>query len=112
MITLQKSISDGLFDQLGIMPLQTRTRHNVCLLMHKIITNIAPDYLISMFQLKCSRYASMETKLNVPRPQTDLFKSSFSYQGATAWNNIPMHIRNIHDPLEFRRSLERFLKPP
>ena len=66
-------------------------------MVYKSLHGLAPDYLCSKFERGETAYnlRDSENKLNVPLPRTNyyMYKSSFSYSGATLWNSLPRDIR-------------------
>ena len=60
-------------------------------MMFRILKNMAPNYLRTMFR-KCdnSNYSlrSNNLKLSLPKSKTDFLKRSFSYHEAFAWNSL------------------------
>ena len=71
--------------------------------MYKIANNIAPSYLIDLFQMRkisddtTSSLRSVANKnFLTPKPKINLFKNSYSlsYSGAVIWNSIPLEIKN------------------
>ena len=84
-------------------------------MMFKILKNMAPNYLTTMFR-KCdnSNYSlrSNNLKLSLPKPKTDFLKRSFSYRGAIAWNSLPSEFLHKVDKsqsyLSFRNLLNNY----
>ena len=68
-------------------------------MMYKIVNNIAPSYLINLFQMRkisddttsSLRSAANKTFL-IPKQKNNLFKNSLSYSVAVIWNSIPLEI--------------------
>ena len=67
-------------------------------MMYKIAYNIAPSYLINLFQMRNvsdDTISSLRSVANknflVPKPKLNLFKNS---SGAIIWNSIPLEIKN------------------
>ena len=88
-------------DRLKILSFDVIVFLNKAKIMYKISNNIAPMYLINLFQ---RRNASDDTISNlrsvanrnflIPKPKLNLFKNSLSYSGAIIWNSIPLEIKN------------------
>ena len=73
-------------------------------MINKIANNIAPTYLINLFQMRIfsddtmSSLPSVANKIFlIPNPKLTLFKNSLleSYSGAINWNSIPLEIKKI-----------------
>ncbi|MCU7801208.1 MAG: reverse transcriptase family protein, partial [gamma proteobacterium symbiont of Lucinoma myriamae] len=70
--------------------------------MYKIANNIAPQYLIDLFQLRSNNMNNTTLNLRsmsnrnfmIPKPRTDLYKRSLAYSGAIVWNSIPLEIKS------------------
>ena len=61
----------------------------------KAIKGIAPDYLMPTINLNENdnyQLRSNNRNIYLPKPKTNFRKNSFSYRGATSWNNLPNHI--------------------
>ena len=88
-------------DRLKILSFDEIVFLNKAKIMYKIANNIAPMYLINLFQ---RRNASDDTisnlrsvanrKFLIPKSKLNLFKNSLSYSGAIIWNSIPLEIKN------------------
>lgn len=70
--------------------------------MYKVANNIAPEYLIDLFQMRAvnsdDTLSNLRSVTNrnflIPKPKIGLFKNSLSYSGAVVWNSIPIQIKN------------------
>ena len=83
-----------LVQQLGWQTIDQRRDYFVAMLMHKCIYKTAPIHLVNNIVMTEDTHdiptrASSNGILQVPQPNCELFKSSFRYQGATLWNNLP-----------------------
>ena len=74
---------------------------NKAKMMYKIANNIAPSYLIDLFQMRkishdttSSLRSVANKKFLIPKPKINLFKNSLSYSGAIIWTSIPLEIKN------------------
>ena len=45
---------------------------------------------------------SNDCKLHLGKPNTDFMKKSFSYRGASAWNDLPNNVVNGYNELSIR----------
>ena len=70
--------------------------------MYKIANNIAPSYLIDLFQMRkisddtTSSLGSVANKnFLIAKPKLNLFKNSLSYYEAVVWNSIPLEIKKM-----------------
>jgi hypothetical protein len=84
-VILNKSsltISD--YKQIDILPLEQKLNYNKAILMYKIMVGPAPISLRNKFTVNKSRYTNA---IDIATPQTDLFKTSLTYSGASLWNS-------------------------
>ena len=49
-------------------------------------------------------------KLNLPKPNTNYLKKSFSYSAASQWNNLPNNLRTIESLRSLKEKLVDFMK--
>ena len=73
-------------------------------IMYKIANNVAPIYLIDLFQIRGNANNLNNTQLKlrsmsnrnflIPKPKINLFQNTFSYSAALVWNSIPLWIKN------------------
>ena len=79
-------------------------------LMFEILNGLAPDYLEDVFSIRTTKYnvRNLEMKLNLPKPNTNYLKRSFSYSVASLWNNLPNNLRAIESLRFFKREVNRF----
>ena len=73
---------------------------NKAKIIYKVANNIAPSYLINLFQMRNSSddtISNLRSVANknflIPKPKLNLFKNSLSYSGAIIWNSIPLEIK-------------------
>ena len=86
-------------------------------MMFKILKNMAPNYLTTMFR-KCdnSNYSlrSNNLKLSLPKAKADFLRRSFSYCAAIAWTSLPSEFLSEVDKsqsyLSFRNLLNNYYK--
>ena len=85
--------------------------------IYKIANNIAPMYLIYLFQMRNSSDDTISNLRAVanrnflkPKPILNLFKNSLSYSGATIWNSIPLEIKNSNSLDVFVNKCKAWLK--
>ena len=67
--------------------------------MHRALTNSAPVYILSLYK----------APLQLPKPRTDLFKTSLAFSGALFWNSLPVHLRSCHSLSSFKKNLREHL---
>ena len=87
-------------DNLKILSFDEIVFLNKAKIMYKVANNIAPSYLINLFQMRSASndtITSLRSVTNknflIPKPKLNLFKNSLSYSGAIIWNSIPLEIK-------------------
>ena len=78
---------------LGILPLKEKLMFNKAVLVFKTYKNLAPPYIKQLFIFSNIRATSRY--ITLPKPRIYLFKTSFSFSGASLWNTIPNQISNL-----------------
>ena len=74
-------------NDLGWMNIKTRFDYFTLILMYKSLNSLAPDYLTNRFKYKSNVQpyptgSAADNLLDIPRPHTELFKRSFTLNGA------------------------------
>ena len=88
-----------LFKESGIIPVTKRIFYHKSLLMYKSKHQLAPKYLSNLI-VPTSSKQSYNTRLSssdnfiVPKSNTELYKSSFSFSGPKVWNSLSSEIKN------------------
>ena len=99
--------TDDKFKQLNILPLDKQLFFNKAVITHKIYNDQAPPYLSPLLKKAPQRYGS--TKLILPLPRIDLYKSSLSYSGSAIWNMLPDYLKFITSSPKFKKQLRIYL---
>ena len=94
---------------LGILNLPQQLAYNKGIFMHKVLTNISPDYLVQVFISRQSHYTNSSNNFYVPRPRLDLFKTSISFAGASLWNSLPQNTKSCISLPCFKRNLHKYM---
>ena len=82
--------------------------------MYKSKNELAPEYLSNLItsannkESYDTRFSSSDNFL-VPKPNTELYKSSFSFSGPKVWNSLPNDIKTSKTVFEFKNSYNFFL---
>ncbi|WP_419635651.1 hypothetical protein, partial [Thiolapillus sp.] len=100
--------TDAKLQHLGLLPLREKLMLNKAVLVFKAFRNLAPQYLKDLFICHNSRAPSRSMIL--PKPRIDLFKTSFSFAGASLWNSIPTHITSCSTLISFKTQLRKWLR--
>jgi hypothetical protein len=101
--------SSDILTSLNWTNLETRRTQQFKTFMYKTVNNMVPSHWSGKFtptsvvhehSLRGSNH-----KLFVPRPLTESLKKSFSYRGATLWNDIPVKLTRIQSLAEFKSKI-------
>ena len=105
--------SGELFQQSGIVPIYKRIQYHKALLVYKSKSGLAPEYLSKAIvptnsnQSYNTRFSSQDN-LILPKPNTELYKSSFSYSGPKLWNSLTSEIKKSNSICEFKHLYKSF----
>ena len=100
----------NMIHELRWMNINQRYQYFTLLLMYKCLNNQAPSYLSSQFNyVSSSTHNATNKNLLLPRPNTELFKRSFSYAGPKLWNDLPREIRLSSSLQQFKISLKDYI---
>jgi len=108
---LHEHISPAL-QQLHWLPIDYRISYKLCIIMHLVHTNHAPQYLLDCVQTvaRSSRrpgLRSSDTATYIkPRCRTKFGERGFCYVGPAAWNSLLHHLHQITDTGLFKRRLK------
>ena len=90
--------STPLFNELNWLPLQSRITYHVALLVFKIHTALAPNYLnTTLLFTSNSRYElRSESRCHLAQPKKKSYYSNLTLQSLSTqiWNNIPEHMKS------------------
>ena len=79
--------------------------------MYRLLSNEAPEYISYLYTHTPSCYSSSRNyHLSLPRPRTDIFKTSISFSGAHLWNNLPLTVRSCQSLNSFKCKLRAHLE--
>ena len=103
--------SNYLLNSLSWDNLSVRRTKQKANLMYNCVYKLAPNYLCNMFTLRTLSFDLRDAsqKLYLPKPRTDHLKRSFSYSGASLWNDLPEDIRNTKSLRNFKTRIDKWL---
>ena len=86
--------------------LDDRRSYYLCTLMYKCIHGTAPQWLSNLILMACESHdvhtrSAESLNVVIPKPRLEVFRNSFQYAGAKAWNDLPSFIKEAG-------TLERF----
>jgi exonuclease III len=107
--------SSILFKELNWMTFPERVSFQKAVLMFKLFNGTAPDYLLNKFPLVSHIHernlrSTSHSQLYSPKPNTEVFRRSFSYSGSLIWNNLPTYVRNANSLIHFKSLYIQWLK--
>ena len=97
--------TENKMETIGMLSLKNHLSYNKAVLMHKILNDKAPSYLVQLFAEAPSRYFSFRRNLTIPKPRLDIYKTSLSFSGAHTWNSLPLNIKSVHSLSSFKAFL-------
>ena len=100
MISDSSLTTDTKLGYLGLLPLKEKLTFNKAVLVFKAYKNLAPPYLKQLFI--CSNTRATSRFITLPKPRIGLFKTSFSFSGASLWNSIPTQIKSRNSLISFK----------
>ena len=102
--------SQSLLDLLGWERLDERRAKQTATMMYKVRNGCAPDCLTALFntvgETNPYNLRGSSTRLQMPRPNTEFAKKSFSYNGAKTWNELPVEMHHAKSLASFRNKLK------
>ena len=105
--------ADELFTVFSWPNLQARRDYLKCVLVYKSLRNLAPAYLLTEFKY-AHQIHTYNTRhcdlLRLPLAKTAKYQGSFRFNGARAFNALPLKIRNAIDLKEFKIWTKHHLK--
>ena len=102
--------SDSLRQTLGWTTMETRRQNALLCQVYCCITNQAPSFLCFTFTSNSSlHYAEAQdsAKLHLPHSRTKFYHTSFEFQGAKTFKNLPKTIRELKERKLFRDAVLR-----
>ena len=89
------------------MNIKEHTEYFTAILMYKCLNDLAPTYLSNKFNFVSdahpySTWSTTNNKLALPKPNSELLKKSFYYNGSRIWNELPSNICNAESLGKFK----------
>ena len=107
-----RTSSEPLRRALGWTTLEKRRYKALVCLVHRCLSDEAPSFLCSKFRPNTALgYIRTRgaNKLHLPRPKTEYFQSTFTFQGALLYNQLPEIIRRLKQFKSFKAALHDHL---
>jgi len=94
--------------QLHWLPVRSRIVYKLFCIMHSVHTGKCPAYLKNTVQPAAARQSRSDLRSStsaylLPRLKTKFRERAFSHAGPSAWNALPIHIRDVPSPNSFRK---------
>ena len=107
--------SADLIQQLNWITVTERRDFLMAKLMYKCLNGLAPNYLSDMFDYEsdfhsypCRNFRAL--CLNIPKFNSELYRSSIMYQGVHIWNGLPIHVKQCKSVASFHRECLKYYK--
>ena len=107
-------ISGGL-RQLHWLPVESRIRFKLCLMMHLAHTGRCPSYItdllhpVSTSSSRSGLQSASTAQYLKPKLRTVFGERAFAFAGPKAWNDLPSHLHSIQSTKTFKKQLKTFL---
>jgi len=107
-------ISGGL-RQLHWLPVESRIRFKLCLMMHLAHTGRCPSYItdllhpVSTSSSRSGLRSASTAQYLKPKLRTVFGERAFAFAGPKAWNDLPSHLHSIQSTKTFKNQLKTFL---
>ena len=89
--------------------LESRRKYQICLQIFKCLNGLAPTCLMHDFHYS-HNFHTYNTRnkdlLRLPLAKTSKYQSSFRYNGAKAWNDLPYKLRIENSLSKFKKGLK------
>ena len=87
-----------ILNSLNWQTLDDRRSYYLCTLMYKCIHGTAPQWLSNPILMACEAHdvhtrSAESLNVVIPKPRLEVFRNSFQYAGAKAWNDLPSFIK-------------------
>ena len=98
--------------ELHWLPITYRIKYKLCIMMYSAVHGNCPAYITEILVptstlLNRARLRSSSSgTYDVPRVRTQFGKRAFSIAGPTAWNELPVAVRNTDTIASFKRNLK------
>ena len=105
-------------ERLDILSFDQSVFLNKAKIMCKVYNNLAPIYLLELFQMRDVNPNNTASNLRsvahknylLPQAKCNLFKGSFSYSGVVVWNSIPVDIKSASSLQSFVKKCTEWIK--
>ncbi len=86
-----------------------RRDYFAAVLMYRCLNGEAPFYIANHFTRVSHNYFTRRSQYDaiIPKPNLDVFKRSFLYQGPVLWNNLTQDIKSCNSLACFKRMYKR-----
>jgi hypothetical protein len=101
--------------QLHWLPINFRIKYKLCLMMHLILTQQCPDYMIETTSLTATSATRVGLRsgnglsFRQPKVRTKFGERAFSYSGPAAWNSLPNYLQSTTNTNNFKHLLKTHL---
>ena len=94
--------------------IEKRCSYFTAITVYKCLNKEAPTQLLQMFNFvkdthNVNTRSSINNVLHLPKPNTEIFKSSLHSSSSQLWNNLPMLVKNSSSLSTLKYSLKSYL---
>ena len=86
---------------------------NIGIIVYEAVNNVVPEYIRELLEpvsYDCYNLRSCEKdQLQLPKPQTEIFRKSFSYCGVKIWNSLPLNLKQSTSVASFKSNFKLHL---
>ena len=107
--------SKHLFNELNWLTFPERVVFLKSIQIFKTLNGNAPEYLQTSFTFTSEIHSRLlrstsNAQLYTPRPNTELFRTSFAFSGTSIWNSLPYHVKQSSSLKQFKVSYLKWFK--
>ena len=102
----------SLYPQQKIFDVENVYRHEVNKLIHSVYYQYSPDTFLNYFERILHNYSTrlnQNTNFTTTRPKSELGKKSLKFSGVKQWNNLPLSLKEITEPIKFNKELRKLI---
>ena len=100
-----RAVRNPMYDQLGWLTVNQLIQYHTLLAVYRVRRTGEPEYLAESL---CND--NRNDHIIVPKTKLTLFKKSFKFRGACAWNELPSSIRCLDNIGGFKKGVKTWIK--
>ena len=100
-----RAVRNPMYDQLGWLTVNQLIEYHTLLAVYRVRTTGEPEYLAESL---CKN--NRNDHIIPPKTKLTLYKKSFKFRGACAWNQLPSSLRNLTNIGAFKKGAKAWIK--